>query len=424
MNSPALLLPSRTEQDLSSAFSKQEVAARDEGRLSFAGLIERSLSSTSVGRDSAAESIHDGMTEGVNSPGTGSLEPHHDSLATPEKISSAPKGSYDDSEVSSVLNCAGSIKEPARLKEFSNGHHLGGAVPTAQCVAPNAAPFSTSEKNSATGLLCSMVPAAILQRETSWETSRETPSQELSPVRDSNRAPTAPMHFTGIASAQGNITVQTLLEQPKNAPLQEQNLPGALRLPEFSAPSSSVDEEREISSALRSAAVPVLASSHASSLSELKPIGSSMTHEWRAEQVERLADLIARQTVLLRQVGEGSLQAVLNASSSSKLLLQLHTTSQGAEARLYCQPEDFAMLQKHWPQLQESLAQQQIRLLPLKESAGQWSSPMSAESGDSGERRPESGDNVGQFFEPVEPVEDFSASVSPFRPAARWERWA
>jgi hypothetical protein len=84
----------------------------------------------------------------------------------------------------------------------------------------------------------------------------------------------------------------------------------------------------------------------------------------RLEQVERL---ISREVVMVRQSGADALAVSLKVDSRTSLFLQLTNHHGQIEASVRCESGDASALGAHWKQLQESLARQNVQLLPLQD---------------------------------------------------------
>jgi hypothetical protein len=82
------------------------------------------------------------------------------------------------------------------------------------------------------------------------------------------------------------------------------------------------------------------------------------------EQVERL---ISREVVMVRQSGAEALAVSLKVDSRTSLFLQLTNHHGQIEAAVRCESGDAGALGAHWKQLQESLARQNVQLLPLQD---------------------------------------------------------
>jgi len=92
--------------------------------------------------------------------------------------------------------------------------------------------------------------------------------------------------------------------------------------------------------------------------------GDSAPPTGRLEQVERM---ITREVVMVRQSGAESLSVSLKVDARTSLFLQLTNHPGGIEASVRCEQGDARALGAHWGQLQESLARQNVQLLPLED---------------------------------------------------------
>ncbi len=84
----------------------------------------------------------------------------------------------------------------------------------------------------------------------------------------------------------------------------------------------------------------------------------------RIEQVERM---ISREVVMVRQSGAQELAVSLKVDAQTSLFLQLTNHHGQIEVSVRCESGDAAALDAHWAQLQESLARQNVQLLPLQD---------------------------------------------------------
>jgi hypothetical protein len=91
--------------------------------------------------------------------------------------------------------------------------------------------------------------------------------------------------------------------------------------------------------------------------------GAAAATTGRIEQVERL---ISREVVMVRQSGAEALAVSLKVDPRTSLFLQLTNHHGQIEASVRCESGDAGALDAHWKQLQESLARQNVQLLPLQ----------------------------------------------------------
>lgn len=88
-----------------------------------------------------------------------------------------------------------------------------------------------------------------------------------------------------------------------------------------------------------------------------------------ATQAERVAHLVTQEVVMVRQSGANSLAVSLKVDSHTELFLQLTNHDGQIQASVRCERGNIEGLGSHWGQLQESLARQNVQLMPL-EGAG------------------------------------------------------
>ena len=112
-----------------------------------------------------------------------------------------------------------------------------------------------------------------------------------------------------------------------------------------------------------------------------------------AASVERISSLVLREAGLVKKHGSDSMAVVLRPDAETELFVHLTRRDGQVEATVRCERGDTQHLGALWPQLQEALAQQKVRLAPLEESAaarnespsqpGSWTS----QGGDRGARQ-------------------------------------
>jgi len=83
-------------------------------------------------------------------------------------------------------------------------------------------------------------------------------------------------------------------------------------------------------------------------------------------QVERM---ISREVTMVRQSGAESLAVTLKVDSRTSLFLQLTNHNGQIEASVRCEKGGAGVLDSHWGELQESLARQNVQLLPLQDNS-------------------------------------------------------
>ena len=81
--------------------------------------------------------------------------------------------------------------------------------------------------------------------------------------------------------------------------------------------------------------------------------------------VERLERMISREVLTIRQTGAETMGVSLKLDSNTQLFLQLTTHNGSVQASVRCERGSFAPEDAQWVQLQQSLARQNVALLPM-----------------------------------------------------------
>jgi hypothetical protein len=123
---------------------------------------------------------------------------------------------------------------------------------------------------------------------------------------------------------------------------------------DFSDPKESASPWMMVDTTAQGPAAPTLTANVA---------GAGVPSAGRIEQVERL---ISREVVMVRQSGAESLAVSLKVDPRTSLFLQLTNHHGQIEASVRCESGDAGALDAHWKQLQDSLARQNVQLLPLQ----------------------------------------------------------
>jgi len=92
-----------------------------------------------------------------------------------------------------------------------------------------------------------------------------------------------------------------------------------------------------------------------------------------AATVERISKLLMVETALVRKHGSDAMAVVLRPDSETELFVHFTQRNGQVEASIRCERGDAQHLNALWPQLQESLALQKVRLAPLQESSSNQS---------------------------------------------------
>lgn len=88
----------------------------------------------------------------------------------------------------------------------------------------------------------------------------------------------------------------------------------------------------------------------------------------RIESVERLKAVVSHEVNVLKAAGAGSLAVMLRPDADTELFVQLTRSGDKIDAFVRLEKGNSAELRQNWDQLQASLGNQQIRLLPLQSS--------------------------------------------------------
>lgn len=89
-----------------------------------------------------------------------------------------------------------------------------------------------------------------------------------------------------------------------------------------------------------------------------------------AASVERISSLVLREAALVKKYSSDSMAVVLRPDAETELFVHLTQRNGQVEATVRCERGDAQHLSALWPQLQESLALQKVRLAPLEDPAG------------------------------------------------------
>ena len=100
-----------------------------------------------------------------------------------------------------------------------------------------------------------------------------------------------------------------------------------------------------------------------------KGTGAAQFVDHSATQAERVGQLVNQQVVMIRQSGANDLAVSLKLDPHTELTLQLTNHNGQIEASVRWERGAVAGLENHWKDLQESLARQNVQLLPLENKA-------------------------------------------------------
>jgi hypothetical protein len=150
-------------------------------------------------------------------------------------------------------------------------------------------------------------------------------------------------------------------------------------------------------------------------------------------QIEQVTRLVNQEAVSVRQLGASSLAVSLKLDTHTELFLQLTNNDGQIQASLRCERGNIDGLSGHWGQLQDSLAKQNVQLLPLAEQGSTKNYGSNQFSGGSESRQfdqpPQSPQR--QVREVSEPASQATIKPAPSRGGKNqkpgrpgWESWA
>jgi hypothetical protein len=163
----------------------------------------------------------------------------------------------------------------------------------------------------------------------------------------------------------------------------------------------------------------------------VRPEAASVVAEVRPPAaVDRVFTDISQQVVSFKRVGMLTAEVQVRPDRQTEITLQLNLRAGQVEATARLERGDYDGLRAHWAGLQDSLAQQGVRLGPLQPTAATLDERF---SGGGGQAMPQFHDQTFRQFEwerGHEPA-DGGASLHPARPQQAaaasgrgWERWA
>jgi hypothetical protein len=136
--------------------------------------------------------------------------------------------------------------------------------------------------------------------------------------------------------------------------------------------------------------------------------------------LDRLEQMISGLAVTFRQADAQTLGVTLKVDAQTQLFLQLTTSNGQAQATVRCERGSFSADDSQWAQLQQSLARQNVQLLPLEGGSrpGFQQSPENPHrhlAATTGTWRP-----AGDAVQPAQPRKQREQN----RPRKNWESWA
>jgi hypothetical protein len=138
-----------------------------------------------------------------------------------------------------------------------------------------------------------------------------------------------------------------------------------------------------------------------------------------AAPLERLEQMISHEALIIRQSGADSLGVSLKLDSNTQLFLQLTTHNGSVQASVRCERGQFAPEDAQWAQLQQSLARQNVVLLPMAAGSNlNFQQPSGQHSRQNAAR--EDWASAGTAVQPAQPRKQKEQN----RSRKNWESWA
>ncbi len=196
-----------------------------------------------------------------------------------------------------------------------------------------------------------------------------------------NAEPTPPID--GTHAALKNQRMKSTAEKNEIAGRTVQKVPDASATADSSndlAGKATVKAEPDLSKQAKEFFDPalLLQLSPGSSATESRPEKSAEpTHaaDAAAAQIERVAHLVKQEVIMVRQSGANSLAVSLKVDSHTELYLQLTNHDGQIQASVRCERGNVEGFGSHWGELQESLARQNVQLMPLENKASSRGGP-------------------------------------------------
>jgi hypothetical protein len=135
--------------------------------------------------------------------------------------------------------------------------------------------------------------------------------------------------------------------------------------------------------------------------------------------LDRLEQMISREAINVRQTSAQTLGVSLKLDSNTELFLQLTTQNGLVQASVRCDRGQFAPEDAQWAQLQQSLARQNVELLPMTGSSNlNFQQPSDKHPHPPAAR--EEWPAPGAPAQPAQPRKQKQQN----RPPKNWESWA
>lgn len=143
-----------------------------------------------------------------------------------------------------------------------------------------------------------------------------------------------------------------------------------------------------------------------------------------ASPADRLEKMISQEVVTIRQTGAQTLGVSLKVDDNTQLFLQLTTQNGQIQASLRCEKGDFSALDSQWSQLQESLARQNVQLMPAA-GASSFNFQQSSQQQQQQRNLPQQWEEWRQANPGVPPAQSHQQkNPNTRRSRTDWESWA
>ena len=150
--------------------------------------------------------------------------------------------------------------------------------------------------------------------------------------------------------------------------------PGAKEMPSAPGPSNNPKETEEKPSGAAQPSrqelpAPTVVTQDSSPNQHAESVSSAETSSPHAARVATLTQMISEEVRVFRQAKSDGLEVVLKPDHHTEIALEFRIHQGQLEACARCQQGDFHALHAEWPQLQQALSQQGVRLLDLNPSS-------------------------------------------------------
>ena len=272
------------------------------------------------------------------------------------------------------------------------------------------------------------------------DTLTSTDDDPAASTDDGAAVSTAPVRDAGMRSANTPVPMKMTAKTERNADPVEQNLPHRQIVPDEVARRVEALTEKSTpdTPAPRTSRAPDPAQTGSQAVAVVRAVATeptvepSHTSEVRAQAVDRLTQAITEQVLSFKRTGNSSLDVSMRPDRNTELSLHLTMRNGQVEVSVRLERGQFEMLQVHWGELQQTLAQQGVRVGQLTSSSAMGDQAQSqfwqqGADGQAQERRfeqsPESLDELPLGGAPSEPLHQRAHKPTPAMRRG-WEMWA